>query len=368
MHETILHGGVSSTLSKLREKFWLLRGRQVVRKILRKCVWCKRINGLPYRLAPVPNLPHSRLEQVRAFNSVGLDYCGPLRYSKGEEGRLEKCYVCLFTCTSTRALHLEVVPNMSTPAFLRALKRFTARRGVPRIISDNFSSFKRAFSELNAVSQNSTVRRHVADKRIIWDFITEYSPWEGGFYERMVKEVKDSLKKVLKFAILEYDELQTVIVEIEAVLNSRPLCYVGDEINEVITPSHFLVLKRLTSEPSSFPCVEEPNLLKMLKGSRRLLERFWSIWYERYVTSLRERSIKGPRSSDILPKVGDVVLLKESKPRLLWKIGRITSCRSGRDGAVRSATVQIMDGGGSPRLVRRPIRLLIPLESTSNVS
>ena len=155
------------------------------------------------------------------FNTVGLDYCGPLRYRKGE-GDIVKCYICLFTCTSSRAVHLELVSNLSTEAFLRAFRKFTARRGIPAVISDNFSSFKKAFKDLDAVSKSSLVRREAADRRIQWDFIVEYSPWHGGFYERLVKEVKDSLKKVLKFAILDWDELQTVLVEIESASSQFP--------------------------------------------------------------------------------------------------------------------------------------------------
>ena len=363
MHDQILHGGVSATLAKLREKFWLIHGRQVVKKILRKCVWCKRINGLPYQVPPVPDLPEFRAEQYRAFETVGLDYCGPVMYGKGEDGQTSKSYICLFTCASTRAIHLELVPNLSTEGFLRALRRFTSRRGIPAIVSDNFSSFKKAFNDLNAISMNSEVRRHVSEKRIQWHFIIEHSPWQGGFYERLVKDVKDSLKKSLKFSLVEFEELQTIVVEIEAVLNSRPLCYVSAEREEVITPSHFLILRRHTAAAENALC-SEMNLLKRLKGTKRLLDRFWRIWLERYLLSLRERHSKNPtyRSSCTKPASGDVVVIKENKPRLRWKMGQVISCSRGRDGFVRSATVRVLDSKNSPVVIRRPIRLLIPLE------
>ena len=364
MHDQILHGGVSATLAKLREKFWLIHGRQVVKKVLRKCVWCKRINGLPYQVTPVPDLPEFRAERCRAFETVGLDYCGPIMYGKGEDGQTSKSYICLFTCASTRAIHLELVPNLSTEGFLRALRRFTSRRGIPAIVSDNFSSFRKAFNDLNAISMNSEVKRHVSEKRIQWHFIIEHSPWQGGFYERLVKDVKDSLKKSLKFSLVEFEELQTIVVEIEAVLNSRPLCYVSAEREEVITPSHFLILRRHTAPCSGNTPCSEMNLLTRLKRTRRLLDRFWRIWLERYLLSLRERHSRNPtyRSSCIKPAVGDVVVIKENKPRLRWKMGQVISCRRGRDGFVRSATVRVLDSKNSPVLIRRPIRLLIPLE------
>lgn len=364
MQEKVCHNGVSATLAKLREKFWLLRGRQVVKRILRRCVWCNRVNGLPYQVTHVPALPAFRVERIRAFHTVGLDYCGPLKYGKGESGQVSKSYICLFSCASTRALHLELVPNMSTEGFLRALRRFISRRGIPAIVSDNFSSFKKAFKDLNAVTLHPDVKRLTSEKRIQWKFIVERAPWQGGFYERLVKEIKDSLKKTLKFSFVDYEELRTIITEIEAVLNSRPICYVSAENEEVITPSHFLTLKRLTAE-SNADTIQEPNLLTRLKTSRILLERFWRVWSEQYLNSLRERSSRDYRASSINPTVGDVVLIKEEKPRLLWKMGKIECCKEGRDGAVRSATVRVMGGGQSPIMIRRPIRLLIPLEFSS---
>lgn len=194
-HAAVAHGGVSSTLCKLRERFWLLKGRQQVKKVLRHCHWCARVQGLPYQEAVVPDLPDFRVSPAsRPFHTVGLDYCGPLSYrSKGES--LMKCYVCLFTCSATRAVHLELVPDLTTAGFLRALKRFVARRGIPRIISDNASNFKSAFQKLRAVSDDDKVNEFCLDKRIVWKFICERAPWNGGFYERLVKDIKNSLKK-----------------------------------------------------------------------------------------------------------------------------------------------------------------------------
>ena len=367
MHEKVLHGGVSSTLAKTRERFWLFCGRQCVKKVLRRCTLCKRITGLPYKETPIPDLPAFRVDNFRTFHTVGLDYCGPLYFGTGESGETAKCYICLFTCASTRAMHLELVPKLSTESFIRCLRRFVSRRGIPAIVSDNFSSFKKAFKELNAISLDPKIRKHVADKRIIWNFIVEYSPWQGGFYERLVKEVKDCLKKVLQRSVVNYDELQSLVTEVEAVLNSRPLCYVSNDLETVLTPSHFLVLKRLTSASQPELLATEPNLVKRFKGSQRLLDQLWDIWHRSYLTSLRGQSWNKARSSDIVPKEGHIVLLKDEKPRLKWKIGKIVRLKTGRDGAARSAIVQTMDNKCSTKLVSRPTKLLIPLEICSSV-
>ena len=365
MHEKILHGGVATTLAKIREKYWLLKGRQTVKKCLRRCVWCKRINGLPYRNTPIADLPEFRVDQLRAFNTVGVDYCGPLRYGKGEGQDSAKAYICLFTCASTRALHLELVTNMSTDGFLRALRRFIARRGIPAIVSDNFASFKRAFSMIDAVRTDSNIQRFAAENRITWYFTVEHAPWYGGFFERLVKEVKDTLKKTLKFNLVTFEELRTLVTEVESVLNSRPLCYVSDEVEQVLTPSHFLILKRHGKE--SKRSIPEINILAKYKGSRRMIERFWDTWYKQYLTALRERMVaKRNKCSKTTPKRGDIVLLKDSKPRLQWKLGTVETLHMGRDGTARSASVRILrNGAGPPKLLRRPVNLLVPLELTT---
>ena len=138
-----MHSGVEATLSRLRRRFWLVRGRQFVKNIIRKCVICKHWQGKTLNSPQTPNLPLFRIDDSFSFCNVGLDYAGPLFVRNSANVATSKVYVLLFTCASSRAIHLELVPNMKSEAFIRAFERFISRKGLPRtIINDNFRTFK----------------------------------------------------------------------------------------------------------------------------------------------------------------------------------------------------------------------------------
>ena len=125
-----------------------------------------------------------------------------------------------------RAVHLDIVTDMTTNTFLRSFRRFAARRGVPsRVISDNGKTFKLASRLIKQLPNSSVAERYFSQLRVEWQFNLEKAPWWGGIFERMIKSAKRCLKKSVGKNCLTYDELHTLIVEIEAVLNSRPLMY-----------------------------------------------------------------------------------------------------------------------------------------------
>ena len=131
-HEKVMHCGTKATLTELRSRFWIIRGRSVVRRTLRRCVVCRRHEGLPFQLPPPPPLPPLRVEEVPPFTHTGIDFAGPLYIRHDLTGGEKKVWVCLFTCCVVRAIHLEVVTDLTTPAFLRCFKRFVARRSLPK--------------------------------------------------------------------------------------------------------------------------------------------------------------------------------------------------------------------------------------------
>ena len=191
-HEKVLHGGVKETLTELRSRFWIVKGRSVVKKLLHKCVVCKKIDGKPYASSLPPPLPEFRVTQSPPFAFTGLDYAGPL-YLRGTE---DKVWICLFTCCATRALHLDLVVDMTTEAFIRCFKRFVARRGIPRvIISDNSKTFKAADKVIAEILNRPEIKEFFAGVRVKWNFNLEKAPWWGGFFERLVKSTKRCLKK-----------------------------------------------------------------------------------------------------------------------------------------------------------------------------
>ena len=299
----------------------------------------------------MPPLPKQRVSESVPFSHCGIDYFGPL-YVKENSGT-KNVWVCLFKCLVTRAVHLELILDMSTEMFLLGLRRFVARHGSPReILSDNASQFKLAQDTIDKlwgqVLTESDIISYSANERIKWTFIVELAPWMGGFYERLISLVKRSLRKTIGKICLTNNQLLTVLKEAEAIINSRPLVYVGDDINSgtALTTAHFLSLNPRVGLPSfdlendhdsTFSPKVNPAeiLIRTWKKGLKHLEKFWRVWRDDYLLNLRERSqtnLKSPRvQSASTAKVGHVVLIKDNLPRGCWRIGRI-------DELVRSRT------------------------------
>ena len=193
-HASVFHAGVSSTLAKLRERFWIRKGRQQVRKVLRKCVTCARIQSRHYD-APAAPLPRARLTTQPPFSTTGVDFAGPL-IVKSPHGP-QKTYLVMFTCVVVRAVHLELIPDMTTNTFLCALRKFAARRGLPRIIySDNGLTFKSAALLIRNVRTHQ-VMDFLSEHRGRWVFSANFAPWCGGWWERMIGTTKGMLRKTI---------------------------------------------------------------------------------------------------------------------------------------------------------------------------
>ena len=298
-HSRVLHCGVKDTLVELRTRFWVPRGRQYVKFVIHHCLVCKKMTGASYDKPPPGDLPSFRLCEVLAFTNVGVDMAGPLFIKvpgSNQESSTQKVWICLFTCGSSRAVHLEIVPTMNTDAFIRCLSRFCSRRGTPSmIISDNAKTFKVASKLLLKLFQSPEVQAFLTKKRIVWKFILEKSPWIGGFYERMVGLLKRILRKILANARLDYEELLTVVTEVESTLISRPISYVyAEETEEPICPSHLVTGKRLTSLPEYQETDLLPDNESLVTLTQRyqyvctLLKHFWKRFSREYLVDLRE--------------------------------------------------------------------------------
>ena len=374
-HQRVLHNGVKETLTELRTRFWVARGRQIIRKIVSKCVKCKRLEGKHYALPKTAPLPKFRVEENPAFMNTGIDFAGPLyvKTSTAKESHdTSKVYIALYTCGSSRAVHLDVVPDLNAGTFIRSFKRFIGRRGIPRlVVTDNAKTFKSASRTLSTVFKLPAVQKFLLDHRITWRFNLERAPWWGGFFERLIRCVKRCLKKILRNARLTYEELLTVVVDIECVLNSRPLTFVhSEDMEEPLTPSHLMLGRRIRSIPDDIVIEEEKeNEVVILSRRHRyisvILSHFWNRWKREYVVELREHHreprINYKNLSHV--QVGDIVtVLEEGKSnRTTWKLGRVKSLHPGRDGCVRGATVDVSSNGKRVTL-RRPLAKLFPLE------
>ena len=274
----------------------------------------------------------------------------------------------MFTCAITRAIHLEVVEDLTVEAFLLAFRRFASRKSLPRkLISDNASTFVSANNELKELFQSHALKETLAREGIEWLFIPKKAPWYGGFWERLIGLTKSTIKKVLGRAAVNLCTLQTIVVEVEAILNDRPLTYVSSDIRdeEALTPAHLLYGRRITSLPH--PHVESDEVddptyqtnidfLGKTKHVTLLIQHFWQRWRHEYLTSLREFH-KGSGINKESVKVGDVVLIHDDNPRVNWKLALVTSINRGRDGLVRSVNLRTANGR-----TNRSITRLHPLE------
>lgn len=371
-HEKLLHCGAKLLLATIRENYWPINGKNLTKQIVNKCIKCYRYNAK----SPNPimgNLPAERLAlNSYPFYSVGVDYAGPflLKNHRGRGAKISKAYICLFVCLSTKAIHLELVSELSTTAFMATLRRFIARRGKPAtIFSDNATNFVGARNELNNLGQfltanNQTIANSITNENITWKFIPPRSPNFGGLWEAGIKSTKHHLKRVLTQTPLTFEEFSTLLTQIEAILNSRPLTPLTDDPNDydVLTPAHFLIGRSFSFVPDPDYSVTPISKLNRFQHLQLIARHFWDKWYKEYVSELNVKSKW--RQNDSIPKLGQMVLIKDdNSPPANWKLGRITKTHPGDDGIVRVVTIRCMNGE-----IKRPVRKLglLPIENEDN--
>ena len=295
-----------------------------MKKILSKCVTCRKICRAPYSAPDPPPLPKARFQETRPFEITGVDFTGALHVK--ESGTENKAYRCLFTCATTRAKHLEIVTDMSVPTFILAFRRFAARKSLPKLMmSDNATTYLAAAEELKKLFESPELKEILHRQNVGWQFIPKRAAWFGGFWERLIGLTKASLKKVLGRASVNLVTLQTLVVEIEAILNDRPLTYVSSDVRdeEPLTPSHLLYGRRITSLPNESldedelvdPSFNETEIQRNAKRLTLLLQHFRRRWRQEYLTSLREFHKNTGTITETI-KVGDVVQIHADDSRL----------------------------------------------------
>ncbi|XP_058128495.1 uncharacterized protein LOC131292777, partial [Anopheles ziemanni] len=326
-HRKLLHGGISHTLSAVRDGFWPLNGRKAVRSAIRKCHECCRANPHPIQ-QPEGQLPVDRVTANDAFICTGIDYCGPI-YLKPihRKAAARKAYICIFVCLSTKAVHLELVSDLSTAAFLMALDRFVYRKGRPtHIYSDNGTNFIGAknalhaiYAMLNHTKSKEQIDKHLADDAIQWHLIPPRAPNFGGLWEAAVKVAKTHLVRQLGAASLSEEEMATVLAKIEGCMNSRPLTPLSSDPNdlEALTPAHFLIKRPLQPLPEFNASCASQNQLAKYQRLQRFTQSFWDRWCNEYRKELNiahRRQRKGYQLAE-----GDLIILKDDQlPPTRW--------------------------------------------------
>ncbi|XP_043461792.1 uncharacterized protein LOC122506254 [Leptopilina heterotoma] len=347
-HHDTLHGGQQLTLSKVLRKFWIISSKTLINKIIRSCVKCFRFRA-NFQTQLMGQLPNERINVSKPFSFTGLDYAGPfyILSSKGRGIKSYKGYVCLFVCLCSRAIHLELVSDYETKSFLAAFKRFTSRRGVcTKLWSDNARNFIGAARELRqlfigATEIFTTVAEELAKQETTWSFIPPHSPHFGGIWEAGIKSVKHHLRRVVGETRMTFEELSTVLCQIEACLNSRPLYPNTADANSIsaITPGHILTGGPIVSVPEPTLSDLNDHPVDRWKLITKMRDDFWNRWSCEYLSHLQQRSKWLFETNAV--KIGDVVLIKEDNlPPTRWSLGKILQLHPGKDGLSRVATIK----------------------------
>lgn len=367
-HRTHLHVGPQTLQFALAQTYWILCARDAVRMRTLRCISCVRARPV----APQPSmaqLPTARVRGLRAFGSSAVDFAGHffLKSSKFRNAKLFKAYVCVFVCMATKAIHLELVPDLSTESFLNALRRFLSRRGhCSNIYSDNGRNFvgcERYLTELYAFLQNesnqSAITNGLTPLQVTWHFSPPYASHFAGLVERAVGSLKRHLHRVIGKLTLNYDEFITLLCQIEAVLNSRPLCPLSNDPADPLplTPGHFLVGEPLTSIPEFDLSNDNPNRLERWQTIQQAVQHFWKRWSLDYLHQLQPRGKWFHDSANTPLREGSlVVLIDNTLPPLQWRLARVHQLHPGADGVTRVVTVRIGN-----TLTKRPVVKVCPL-------
>lgn len=364
-HRSNCHTGSHLVMSLLRQRYWIISARNIIRQRIRKCNFCFKV--APTHPTPMmASLIPARVQEAKPFAHTGVDYAGPISITltRRRGTRSQKAYIVLFSCLTTRSTHLEIASDLSTETFLDAFKRFLARRGpVSSMYSDNAGNFicaKRQLDELHtflaAQTTSTALRNELTNRRIDWRTIPARAPHWAGAWEANIKCVKSHLYRTIGRQLLCYEELLTVLTQIECILNSRPLCLLSDQPHTILTPAHFLNTTPLQSLPAL-----EVDTSKTIYNRKKLLDSlvqsYWKRWHVDYLHTLQVR--QKWNTPDVQVQPGTLVLIhQDNTPPLRWPTGIIEQVYPGKDGVTRAALVRTVSG-----TFKRPVVKLCPLPS-----
>ncbi|XP_055522910.1 uncharacterized protein LOC129717092 [Wyeomyia smithii] len=367
-HLSLIHGGGRLTLAAMREKYWPLHGRRLVRSVIRSCYQCARAEPQS-ATQQIGQLPLHRITPSRPFSVSGIDYAGPL-YLKPVHKRAAatKAYICISVCFCTKAVHIELASDLSTNAFLSALRRFIARRGLPTdLYTDNGKNFEGAANELEEVYrmlQNESQRQQITTdrdcERISWHFSPPKAPHFGGLWEAAVKVAKRQLYRQLGNSKLSFEDLATILAQIEASMNSRPIVPLSEDPNDIsaLTPAHFLIGSTMHSLPEKDLHHTPTSRLDHYQRMQKVYQQFWHHWRTEYLQEL-QRDTKTCHPNRCIQPGRLVVLTDELQIPVKWPLARIVAVHPGKDDLVRVVTLRTNRG-----TITRPVTriCLLPME------
>ena len=346
-HLKNLHAGPQLLLAAIRQMYWIVGARDLIRRFVHKCVTCRRQRAETLQQIMGSLLTDRITREVRAFVKTGVDFAGPvlLKAGRGRGNKTEKAWIALFVCLAVKAIHLELVTSLSTEAFIAALKRFVARRGRPKAIySDNGTNLE--LRRLIASEEhNDKVTTYLHQDNVEWHFMPQKGSHFGGLWEAGVKSMKYHLRRILGNASLTYEEMSTVLCQVEACLNSRPLTPFSSSPADLepLTPGHFLVTTPLNQLPEEDLSDVPVNRLNRWQHLQHLHQNFWKRWAKEYLHQLQQR-VKWQKKKRNLKKDDLVVLKEENLPPTKWVLGRVENLHYGQDGFCRVVNVKTQTG------------------------
>ena len=327
-HESTGHSGLNGTLNKVAQRFWVIKGNAATRRVLQACIWCRHRNARPGEQI-MCDLPSPRLQMnSHPFAYTGVDYFGPLsvRVNRSKVKR----YGCLFTCLTTRAVHLEVASDLSADAFINAFRRFISRRGpILHMYSDNGTNLVGAERLLRESIQQWNQRKvegFLHQREVEWTFNPASASHMGGAWERMIRSVRRLLLSLSNERTLTDDQLHTLMLEAEAILNARPLTPVKLDCDGMtpLTPNHLLRVNPSASPPPSLTEKTDCYARQKWKHVQYLADQFWKRWSREYLRTIIARQKWHRRNRNFM--VNDVVLIvDDTAPRSQWSCLLYTS-------------------------------------------
>ena len=338
-HARLLHAGPKLLTASLNRRFHIVGHHKAIRSVTRGCITCRRTSVRP-QPQMLGQLPMERVTPDSVFNRVGIDYARPvyIKYGFVRKPTIVKAYVCIFVSLSVKAVHLELVSDLSADAFIASLRRFVARRGKPTLLwSDHGLKFVGAsrklkeFAEFLEQQRSQGVNSDYCSSQNI--HIPDPAPHFGGIWEDCVKSMKTHLRRFISNTRLTFEEFTTVLSQIEACLNSRPLSPMpnDDDGIEALTPGHFLIGRPLESLPDPAFSYRSISISRRWHLCQNLVRHFWQRWYTEYVTDLRRFTKWHYPTRNA--RVGDLVILQEDGlvPGK-WPLARVLRKRWPRQG------------------------------------
>ncbi|XP_063827161.1 uncharacterized protein LOC135076671 [Ostrinia nubilalis] len=358
-HVKAAHGNQEAVVNHLKQVYWIIRIRPTVKDVASKCFFCRLRKAKPC-VPRMGDLPEARMaHHQRPFTFCGIDLFGPMEVVVGR--RREKRYGVLFTCLTVRAIHIEIVHFLTTDSLIMALRRMACRRGWPRhIYSDNGTNLRGADVELRKAMQEldeEALGAEALNSGAQWTFIPPGSPHWGGAWERLIRSVKSSLRVILKERAPKDEVLRTLLIEVENIVNGRPLTHVSVEPGapESLTPNHFLIGSSTNLPIAGAFDDSDLFLRKQWRQAQKLADMYWQRWVKEYLPTLIPRSKWHQERKPL--KEGDLVFIADSdSPRNVWPRGIIAKVFPGKDGRVR--VVEVRTSGG---VLRRSAARVAPV-------